>query len=142
MTDVAFDVRERVTSIIDGESVGVSRRGVDFPIVNPASEEPNGVLREADAQEVDAAVRSARKAFETGPWPRMGADERKAIFRSMHEALHRHREELEFLDSLNTGVPISQVRAMHVARAAYNFEFFGEVLSQESGEAIRRTPTT
>ena len=140
MNDVAFDVRERVTSIIDGEPVGAARQGVDFPIVNPASEEPNGVLREADAGEVDAAVRSARKAFETGPWPRMGAEERKAIFRSMHEALHRHRDELEFLDSLDTGVPISQVRAMHVARAAYNFEFFGEVLSQESGEVYTQNP--
>ena len=140
MNGVAFEVRERVTSIIDGEPVGVSRQGVDFPIINPASEAENGVLREADAQEVDAAVRSARKAFETGPWPRMGADERKAIFRAMHEGLHKHREELEFLDSLNTGVPISQVRAMHVARAAYNFEFFGEVLSQESGEVYTQNP--
>ncbi len=129
-----FAVRQHVGSIIDGEPVAAGRRGADFPIINPASEEPNGVLREADAAEVDAAVRSARQAFESGPWPRMGADERKAVFRSMHAALHQHREELEFLDSLNTGVPISQVRAMHVARAAYNFEFFGEVLSQDSGE--------
>ena len=138
--DTEFEVRERVTSIIDGETTGLSRQGVDFPIINPASEEPNGVLREADAEEVDAAVRSARSAFETGPWPRMGAEERKAIFRSMHTALLEHREELEFLDSLNTGVPISQVRAMHVARAAYNFEFFGEVLSQESGEVYTQNP--
>jgi len=139
--ETAFTVRDAVTSIIDGEPVKRSRRGTDFPFINPASEEPCGVLREADAQEVDAAVRSARKAFETGPWPRMGADERKAIFRSMHQALHRHREELVFLDCLNTGVPISQVRAMHVARAAYNFEFFGEVLSQDSGEAYTQNPS-
>ena len=107
--DTDFAVRERVTSIIDGEPVATARHGMDFPIINPASEEPSGVLREADADEVDAAVRSARTAFESGPWPRMGAEERKAIFRSMHDALLRHREELEFLDSLNTGVPISQV---------------------------------
>ncbi len=137
---VEFEVREHVTSIINGEPTGVRRRGLDFPIINPASEEPNGVLREADAAEVDAAVRSARQAFETGPWPRMGADERKAIFRSMHDALHSHREELEYLDSLDTGVPITQVRAMHVARAAYNFEFFGEVLSQDSGEVYTQNP--
>lgn len=138
--DTDFAVRERVTSIIDGEPVATARHGTDFPIINPASEEPSGVLREADADEVDAAVRSARTAFESGPWPRMGAEERKAIFRSMHDALLRHREELEFLDSLNTGVPISQVRAMHVARAAYNFEFFGEVLSQDSGEVYTQNP--
>lgn len=135
-----FEVRERVTSIIDGERVSAGRRGVDFPVINPASEEASGVLREADAAEVDAAVRSARRAFESGPWPRMSAEERKAVFRSMHDALHRHREELEFLESLNTGVPISQVRATHVARAAYHFEFFGEVLSQDSGEVYTQNP--
>ncbi|WP_446830683.1 aldehyde dehydrogenase [Candidatus Foliamicus sp.] len=138
--NVDFEVRERVTSIIDGEPVRPTRGGVDFPVVNPASEEVSGVLREADAEEVDAAARSAREAFENGPWPRMGADERKAIFRSMHEGLHKHREELEYLDCLNSGVPISQVRAMHIARAAYNFEFFGEVLSQDSGEVYTQNP--
>ncbi len=71
-----WPVVDRVQSLVDGESPPLRAGGVDLPIVNPATEEALTVLREADAAEVDAAIASARRAFETGPWPRMDINEK------------------------------------------------------------------
>lgn len=127
-----FPVLDRVTSLIDGAPVQV-RDGFEIPIVNPANEEPLSVLREADEQEVNAAVGAARRAFDAGPWPRMHVDERKDILYSIRDHLRRNAEELVYLECLNAGLPIAHVRG-HVQRMARNFEFFAEVASTVAGE--------
>ena len=47
-----------------------------FPTINPATGEEICQVAEADAADVDAAVKAARDAFEHGPWRRMAASER------------------------------------------------------------------
>jgi acyl-CoA reductase-like NAD-dependent aldehyde dehydrogenase len=132
-TAPSFPVPDRVTSLIDGEPVAGARDGFDIPIVNPANEETVSRLREADAQEVNAAVSAARRAFDAGPWPRMHIDERKDILYSIRDHLRKSADELMYLECLNAGLPIAHVRG-HVQRMARNFEFFAEVASTVAGE--------
>lgn len=134
----SFAVNPHVTSIIDGESVTAAAHGEDIPVVNPTTEEIISRLREADANEVDAAVRSARRAFDTGPWPRMDINERKDILYSIRDHLRKNAEELAYLECLNTGLPLQSVR-VHVQRMARNFEFFAEVASTVHGETYTQT---
>ncbi|NBW89375.1 MAG: aldehyde dehydrogenase family protein, partial [Gammaproteobacteria bacterium] len=114
MTELAitrsFPVTPRVGSIIDGKAVAPRSQGEDIAILNPATEESLTVLREADADEVDAAVRSARHAFDAGPWPRMDINDRKDILYSIRDHLRKHAEELAYLECLNTGLPLQSVR--------------------------------
>ncbi len=133
-----FAIRPQVTSIIDGQAVAPANRGEDFPIVNPTTEEIVSQLREADAQEVDAAVKSARRAFDSGPWPRMDINERKDILYSIRDHLRRHADELAWLECINAGLPLQSVRG-HVQRMARNFEFFAEVASNVHGETYTQT---
>lgn len=142
MNDIAtprsFPVRAQVTSIIDGESVLLATRGEDIEVVNPTTEQVISQLREADADEVDAAVKSARRAFDSGPWPRMDINERKDILYSIRDHLRRNAEELAYLECLNAGLPLQSVRG-HVQRMARNFEFFAEVASNVHGETYTQT---
>lgn len=133
-----FPVVTRVSSLIDGESPAVRAGGEDLPILNPMTEETISVLREADAAEVDAAVASARRAFDTGPWPRMDINERKDIIYSIRDHLRKNAEELVYLECLNSGLPLASVR-VHVQRMARNFEFFAEVASTLHGETYTQT---
>lgn len=126
-------VVERVTSLVAGEPVRPRAGGVDLPVVYAATEETVSLLREADAAEVDAAVRAARDAFDRGPWPRMTLDARKDVLYRIRDLMRAHAEELAHLECLNTGLPIARIRE-HVGRAARNFEFFAEVASTVSGE--------
>jgi acyl-CoA reductase-like NAD-dependent aldehyde dehydrogenase len=133
-----FAVNPHVTSIIDGKSVAPKSGGEDFAVLNPTTEEPLTRLREADASEVDAAVLSARRAFDSGPWPRMDINDRKDILYSIRDHLRKNAEELMYLESLNVGLPNSSVR-MQVGRMARNFEFFAEVASTVHGETYTQT---
>src|SRR5688572_11544591 len=128
----SFPVLDRVTSLIHGEPVA-NRAGFDIPVVNPADERTISVLREADETEVNAAVESARRAFDSGPWPRMHVDERKDILYAIRDKLRAHANELAYLETLNAGLTVTQVRG-HVQRLARNFEFFAEVASTAAGE--------
>ena len=133
-----FAVNPHVTSIIDGKSVAPRSGGEDFVVLNPTTEEPLTKLREADASEVDAAVLSARRAFDQGPWPRMDINDRKDILYSIRDHLRKNAEELMYLESLNVGLPSASVR-MQVGRMARNFEFFAEVASTVHGETYTQT---
>ena len=133
-----FPVNPHVTSLIDGEAVTAKSDGHDIEVVNPNTEQVISRLREADADEVDAAVRSARRAFDSGRWPRMDINERKDILYSIRDHLRKHSEELAYLECLNTGLPLHSVR-VHVQRMARNFEFFAEVASNVHGETYTQT---
>ncbi len=133
-----FAVNPHVTSLIDGETVSPKSGGHDIEVINPTTEQVISRLREADADEVDAAVRAARRAFDTGRWPRMDINERKDILYSIRDHLRKHAEELVYLESLNSGLPQHSVR-MHVQRMARNFEFFAEVASNVHGETYTQT---
>jgi acyl-CoA reductase-like NAD-dependent aldehyde dehydrogenase len=134
VTPPRFSVTGRVTSLIAGSHVSPRAGGVDIPIVYPATEDTVSVLREADADEVNAAVLAAREAFDRGPWPRMHVDERKDILYRIRDLFRTHKDELAHLECLNTGIPVNHIQG-HVQRMARNFEFFAEVASTMSGQA-------
>ncbi len=133
-----FPIPEVATSFINGASVGAAG-GHRIPVISPATEELISELREADADEVAAAVAAARNAFDKGPWPRMSVDERKKIMLQIKDVLMKHADELAYLETMNAGLAVTHVRGFHVPRMGFNFEFFAEVASQAAGDAYTQT---
>jgi acyl-CoA reductase-like NAD-dependent aldehyde dehydrogenase len=132
-----FDVPSRIGSFIDGRPV--LRAGAsELPFVSPASEEALGVVAEADTNEVDAAVRSARRAFDQGPWPRMDINDRKDVLYAIRDRLRANAEELAYLECVGSGLPMQSIQR-HIERIARNFEFFAEVASTVRGETFTQT---
>jgi aldehyde dehydrogenase (NAD+) len=79
--------------------------GKTFPTVNPATGEAICQVAEGDKADVDLAVKSARKAFEEGPWPKMTASERGRLLYKLADLIEQNREELSALESLDNGKP-------------------------------------
>ncbi|MDO7843406.1 aldehyde dehydrogenase [Sphingomonas immobilis] len=130
--------RRLVTSFIDGAAAATGP-GTLIEVIDPATEQVVGELREADAGEVGQAVAAARRAFDTGPWPRMSSDERKAILYRIRDVILQHRDELLALEVMNTGLPVASV-AWQVSRAAANFEMFADVASTLAGQTFTQDP--
>jgi len=57
-------------------------RGKSFEVINPADESVITKVEEATNEDVDIAVKAARKAFDQGPWSRMNpSDRQKCLYR-------------------------------------------------------------
>lgn len=82
------------------------------PIERIAPGHGTPVSRFVAASKADAerAIACARKAFDHGPWPRMTASERSAILLKAADLIAARAEELAFLDAVEAGKPITQVR--------------------------------
>ena len=77
--------------LIDNQWVD-SASGKTFPTINPATGEVICQVAEADAADVDRAVRAARHAFEKGPWRKTAAAERGRLLNRLADLIERHAE--------------------------------------------------
>jgi 5-carboxymethyl-2-hydroxymuconate semialdehyde dehydrogenase len=109
--------------------------GKTFPVLNPANNEVLAEVAAADVEDVDRAVAAARKAFAEGPWPRMKTAERAKLLRRFAELLVKHAPELERIESLDVGKPVKESGGHDIPRAANNFRFFADALSQWTQDA-------
>ena len=93
--------------LIDGQWV----EGGDAPIERVAPSHGVIVSRFQAGSKADAerAIAAARKAFDEGPWPRMTASERSILLKAA-DLIAVRAEELAYLDAIEAGKPISQVR--------------------------------
>lgn len=85
-----------------------SRSGKRFNIYNPATEELAATVYEAGAEDVDDAVKAAQAAFEG--WEELGASCRTGILLKLADAIEAHAEELDYLDAICMGKPISDCK--------------------------------
>jgi aldehyde dehydrogenase (NAD+) len=98
--------------LIDNKWVD-SVSGKTFETINPATGEMLANVAEADAPDVDLAVKAARKAFHSkAPWRKMHASERGRLLNRLADLIEQNIEELSTLESLDNGKP------RHVARTA------------------------
>jgi aldehyde dehydrogenase (NAD+) len=81
-----------------------------FPAINPATGETLCQVAEADATDVDRAVKCARQALETGPWKKMDAADRGRLLYKLADMVEQNADELAALESLNCGKTITDSR--------------------------------
>jgi len=94
-----------------------------FPTINPATEETLSRVAEGGAEDVDRAVRSARKAYE-GAWGRMpGAERAKYLYRIARMLQERSRE-FAVLETLDGGKPIKESRDIDLPLSAAHFFYY------------------
>ena len=136
--DIAADAPARVGSLIGGRSV--APRGARLPVVYPATGAQVSELIEADAAEVDAAVRAAAHAFAQSEWAGLALERRQDQLLRIHDIVVAHADELARLECLNLGVSLRELRERHVRRAAYNFRFFAEFIGQTRGDVYDQMP--
>ncbi|MER7128279.1 aldehyde dehydrogenase family protein [Streptosporangium saharense] len=138
---VALDksVEDFITSphqlFIDGRWVDAAS-GRTFTTPDPATGQTLAHVAEADAEDVDRAVRAARRAFEHGPWSRMTASERGRIIWRIGDLILEHADELAQLESLDNGKPLSVARVADVPLAADLFHYMAGWATKIEGNTI------
>ena len=109
--------------LIDGEWVEAAS-GETFETINPATEERLAEVAHGQAEDIDRAVRAARRAFDDdSPWRRMNASDRGRLIWKISELIEENADELAMLESLDNGKPFGIARAADVALAADLFRY-------------------
>ncbi|APU23560.1 aldehyde dehydrogenase family protein [Actinoalloteichus sp. GBA129-24] len=112
------NLRTSYQMFVDGKFVDGA--GKPLKSVNPATEEVLAEVATASPDDVDLAVRAARRAYDR-VWGRMpGAERGKYLFRIARLIQERSRE-LAVLESLDNGKPIKESRDTDVPTAAAHF---------------------
>jgi len=107
---------------IEGKFVP-SRKGKKFPTVNPATEQLLAEVTEATAEDVDAAVRAARRAYEK-IWSKISPAERGSYLYRVARLLQERSREFAVLETLDSGKPIRESRDFDVPQAAAHFFYY------------------
>ncbi len=115
------DIKESYGLFVNGEFT--SGAGTAFKTVNPATEEVLAEVAEADASDVDRAVKAARKAYEKVWGPMPGRERAKYLYRIARIIQERSRE-LAVLETLDNGKPIKEARDVDVPTVAAHFFYY------------------
>jgi aldehyde dehydrogenase (NAD+) len=110
--------------------------GSTFPTLNPATEEEITKIAFAGDQDVDHAVSSARKAFETDAWSKLSATDRGKILTKIGDAIMAHADEFAYLETIDIGKPISESRNIDVPFVAELFYYYAGWANKYHGETI------
>ncbi|MFK7893900.1 MAG: aldehyde dehydrogenase family protein [Granulosicoccus sp.] len=106
-----------------------------LPVASPSDGQVFTSIAAGDAADVNAAVASARRAFDGGQWSRLSATERGRLLTRLALAIESQAEDLARLEAQDTGKPMTQARADMVATARY-FEYYGGAADKLHGETI------
>ncbi|MGH9624960.1 MAG: aldehyde dehydrogenase family protein [Bryobacteraceae bacterium] len=105
-TKIASQIPIKQTRILINNKWLDSVSGKTFETINPATGEVLAKIAEADAADVDLAVKAARKAFHSkAPWRRMAASERGKLLNRLADLIEKNIDELATLESLDNGKP-------------------------------------
>lgn len=100
---------------------------------NPATGAVYGQIPNSSQADVDAAYHAAKSAFTS--WSQTTLDERSRILIRISELLEQNLTRLAEAESKDNGKPVSLAMAVDIPRAASNFRFFGNAISQFASES-------
>jgi len=118
---------------VDG-SYRDSASGRRTPLVNPATETPLAEVAAADLADVDAAVDSAHRAWESN-WRDWTPGKRTEVMYAIARLLREHLEDLAQIECQNIGKPIGDARD-EIGLGARVFEFYAGAITKFCGQTI------
>lgn len=111
--------------------------GATREVLDPADATPFAVVAEGGAEDTDAAIAAAKRAFAggQGEWPQTPIGERAAVLRRVADLLQRDREEIGLLESRDAGKTLEEGR-IDVDDVTNAFRYFADLAAGESAGRV------
>jgi aldehyde dehydrogenase (NAD+) len=120
--------------LIDGRRVAAVS-GEYFETIDPATEEVIARVAAGDAADIDAAVRSARRALH-GPWGQMHASERGERLLRWAERIRANADALVELESRDAGKPVAAIRRQDLPAVLDTLVYYAGWADKLNGQVI------
>jgi phenylacetaldehyde dehydrogenase len=109
--------------------------GATFETLDPATGEVLAEVARGDAEDVNRAVKAARRAFD-GPWSKLNPSERGRVLHRIGDLIAANTDELAELDSLDNGKPVGVAKAADCALAADLFWYMAGAATRLNGGTV------
>jgi acyl-CoA reductase-like NAD-dependent aldehyde dehydrogenase len=113
-----------------------SSDGKVFQSIDPSRNEPIAELSLANDRDVDAAVKAAKKAFESGIWSDLDPDKRADYMLKAADIMRKRLKELARWEAMDTGKPLSETEQVDIHYAIRAMEYFANQSREIKGEVI------
>jgi len=97
--------------------------GKTIEVINPATGKVFAKAAAAGPADIDRAVRAARTAFESGPWPAMPPVERAKLIWKLADAVEAAADEIAYILSLDNGMPLGMAKFAGAFGTARNLRY-------------------
>ncbi len=143
MSQAILEIRQELQEFLKGpkklyingqfvESVS----GKTFTSPNPATGEILAEIYEADAADIDVAVKAARAAFDQGKWSKMSAADRSRLMYKLADLMEKNAENLAQLETLDNGKPIRETKYADVPLAIEHMRYYAGWSTKIVGQTI------
>jgi aldehyde dehydrogenase (NAD+) len=143
MSQLTVQLRENVEKFLNGKKKlfingefveSVSQK--TFETFNPATGEVLANVYEAGPEDIDLAVKAARKAFDEGPWSKMGSAERSRLMYKLADLMEEHKDDLAQLETLDNGKPIRETTYADVPLSVEHMRYYAGWSTKIVGQTI------
>jgi len=131
MSSIAKTSVRTYQNFIDGQWVP-SASGETFPVYDPSTEEVIAQVASSNSADIEKAVKAARAAFDSGPWPTTTAQDRGRMLFKLADKIRQNTAQLAELECRNTGKPIVEAE-FDIADVATCFEYYGGLANKVTG---------
>ncbi len=107
-----------------------AQAGETFDCLSPIDGRKLGAVARGRTADIDAAVASARSAFEDGRWAKKAPAVRKKVLQRFSEKILAARDELALLETLDMGKPIQYSLAVDVGAVARTIAWYAEAVDK------------
>lgn len=129
----------RSAAFIDGQ-YRPAASGAVFDCISPIDGRLVGRIARCDSEDVERAVRSARRAFDDGRWAATTPVHRKKTLQRLARLLEQHAAELAVLESLDMGKPVGDALGVDVQASVRCFDWTAEAIDKVCGEVAATGP--
>ena len=126
------NLKKQYGLFIDGEWKN-SSDGEVFKSYSPATGEMLAEISEATKEDVDSAVKAARKALPE--WAKTSPIERQNLLLKIADIIDANTEHLAMVETLDNGKPIRETMTVDVPMSSDHFRYFAGVIRAEEGTA-------
>lgn len=143
MSNLTLSVSEKLQKFLTGpKKLYINGQFVEsaskktFETPNPATGKKLIDVYEGDKEDIDLAVKAARKAFDEGPWSRISAAERSRLMYKLADLMEENKTELAQLETLDNGKPINETTNADVPLAIEHMRYYAGWATKIVGQTI------
>ena len=127
------NIKLRSQAFIDGEFCDAAN-GAKLETINPATGEVITAFTHCGVEDVNRAVKAARRVFNDGSWSRAAPEYRKELLFKLAGLIDQHNHELAVLESIDAGKTITDCLAETGEEASNYFRWYAELADKTFGK--------